>query len=458
MAPISKARPAICEPWRLHNEPCRFALLPVDMMNSPPASARQRPSSDPLTQAGQGAVIPVLLLAGLLFFPPALPFLLNVSSFLIGTIILCLGLLFAYVAGIIPVRRTEAFTEMAAFGGALIAFVIVHLTICSLVGPVALFRALQTLPILGVFLLSVPVVVAAIFERDKHAIDRAVLIVLAGYALSGVLSIIELQPPGFYGEKPTFPFTEPSFLAFTIAPVLIYFCVTHSFVWRWAAVAAVIGFAVVVSNLTTVATALLVILTFARWWQIGGAVAAGYLVWPYVDQDYFIERLTLSVETTNLTALVYQQGWQMLDESLRVTSGWGRGLQQLGAGYTNTIASYRINQIMGGDVNLLDGGFLLAKTGSEFGVLGLGAIAALTVFAGFALLRLRAFARGKQDYPRPVVLAYSSVVGSMVEIYLRGSTYFTGTILLLSAAIFYLINTRQPRGGATDRHRAMPGR
>lgn len=395
------------------------------------------------------SALTTLMLAGLLFFPATLPFLFNAPSFLVGTIALCLAALSAYVAGVIVLRQPQSFTEMAVLAAFLSAFMLIHLTVCYLFTSVDLVRALLTLPIMAIFLLAVPVVVAAVFERDAVVIDRAVLIIMISYALSAVLSIIGLQPPGYYGEKPTFPFTEPSFLAFTIAPVLIYFCVTRSLFWRWGAVAAVASFAVTVSNLTTLATCLLAILAFARWWQIGGAAAAGYLIWPYVDQEYFLERVTLTVDTVNLTALVYLQGWQLLEEALLVTNGWGRGVQQLGVGYTNTIASYRINQLMGTDVNLRDGGFLLAKTGGEFGVVGLLAIAALTIFAGFALLRLRAFAHGKAEFSRPTILAYSSVVGSMAEIYLRGSTYFTGTMLLLASSIFYIIHSRKSRGSST---------
>ena len=398
------------------------------------------------TQSTSGAVAPTVLLGAMLFFPPVLPFLLNASSFLVGTIAVCLGLLGAYFAGVIVVRRGESFTAMAVFTGLLSLFILAHLAVCYLFTPVSLGRSLLSLPILAIFLMCVPIVDAAIFERDGASIDRAVLIVFIGYVLSATFSVIGLQPPGNYGEKPTFPFTEPSFLAFTIAPVLIYFCVTKSLIYRWVAVAALAAFAVTVSNLTTVATCILAIFTFARLWQIGGAVFAGYLVWPYVDQDYFLDRVTLTENTVNLTALVYLQGWQLLQESLEVTKGWGRGIQQLGIGYTYTLASYRINQLMGYDVNILDGGFLLAKTGSEFGVLGLAAIGVLTLVAGFALLRLRAFAHGKANLSRPTVLAYSSVVGSMAEIYLRGSTYFTGTMLLLSASIFFLLRSRRERG------------
>ena len=409
-----------------------------------------REAALPAAQGPEGAAVPTLMLAGLLFFPAVLPFLFNASSFLVGAIALCMAALFAYVAGLIIVRQPQFFTEMTVLAGFMSVFALAHLTVCYLFVPVDLVRGLLTLPIMVIFLLAVPVVVAALFEQDAVIIDRAVLIVMIGYALSALLSIIGLQPPGFYGEKPTFPFTEPSFLAFTIAPVLIYFCVTRSFFWRWAAVAAVAAFAVTVSNLTTLATCVLAILTFARWWQIGVAVAAGYLAWPYVDQEYFLERVTMTVETVNLTALVYLQGWQLLEEALQVTNGWGRGIQQLGVGYTNTIASYRINQIMGEDVNLRDGGFLLAKTGGEFGVLGLLAIAALTVFAGVVLLRLRAFAHGKAEFSRATILAYSSVVGSMAEIYLRGSTYFTGTMLLLASSIFYLAHAGKDRSPGAD--------
>ena len=396
----------------------------------PPApSAPHRSSS---------AFAPALFLSLLLFLPPVLPFLLNAPSFMVGTLLLCLLSLAAYVAGLIRIENADDFQRTLTVAALILLFVLAHLAICYLFHPIAIGRAAQTIPIIVIFLATTPIVVAVVIDRPDAALDRAVLCVLSCYIVSALLSVANIQPPGFYGEKPTFPFTEPSFFAFTIAPVLIYFCVTRSFVLRWAALGATALFAVTVSNLTTLATCLIVMLTFARWWQIGAAVLAAFLAWPYVDQDYFLDRLTLNVDTVNLTALVYVQGWQLLDESLRTTYGWGLGLQQLGAGYTNTIASYRINQIMGYDVNLLDGGFLLAKGGSEFGVFGLGLIAAFTCLAGLALVRLRAVARRKITYSRSTILCYASIVGSVIEIYLRGSTYFTGTMLLLCSSVSYL--------------------
>ena len=406
------------------------------MQRPDPSFALRRPSSS------ASAFAPTLLLSGLLFFPPVLPFLVNAPSFLVGTIFICVVYIIGYAAGAIRVDHSDHFQRITAFASSLTLFVFAHLAICYMFGPIAVGRAIQTIPIIILFLLTIPIVVSVIFDRADAALDKAVGIVILGYILSAILSVVGLQPPGTYGEKPTFPFTEPSFFAFTIAPVLIYFCVTRSFLWRWSAVAGMVAFAVTVSNLTSIATSLVVMLSFARWWQIGGAVVAGYAIWPYVDQDYFRDRLTMNVDTVNLTSLVYMQGWQLLEESLRTTHGWGRGIQQLGAGYTNTIASYRINQLMGGDLNLLDGGFLLSKVGSEFGIFGLGLVCAFTAIAGLALLRLRAFAQGRASYSRPVVLCYASIVGSIIEIFLRGSTYFTGTMLLLCSAVFYLLTVR----------------
>lgn len=389
-----------------------------------------------------GAAAPALLLSLLLFLPPVLPFLLNAPSFMVGTLMICVLSLIAYAGGLIRVDHPDYFRRALMTAAVVAAFALAHLAVCYMFHPVALGRALQTLPIIIVFLAATPLVISVVIDKPDSTIDRAVLWVVCCYILFALLSIVGVQPPGYYGEKPTFPFTEPSFLAFTIAPVLIYFCVTRSFFWRWTALAAIAGFAVTVSNLTTLATSLVVMVAFARWWQIGAALLAGVLMWPYVDQDYFLDRLNFDVDSVNITALVYVQGWQLLDESLRTTQGWGLGVQQLGAGYTNTIASYRINQLMGRDVNLLDGGFLLAKMGSEFGIFGLAALAGFTGFAGIALLRLRAVAQRRASYPRSVLLCYASVVGSVVEIYLRGSTYFTGTMLLLASALLYLIRDR----------------
>ena len=381
---------------------------------------------------------PAMMIGALLFVPAALPFLLNASSFMIGTMLVSVVTIGCYLLGFLPRVRSEVFSEAMLIVGVITAFCFVHLTINYMFRPVALVRALGAIPIIGIFSITVPIAANAIFSRSEASIDRAVVWVLGIFLLSGLLSLIPFQPPGYYGEKPTFPFTEPSFFAFTICPVLIYFCCTRSFLLRWLAIGALMALAVSVSNLTALAASLIVMLTFARVWQIGAAVAVGYLVWPYVDQDYFLDRLTLSTDTSNITSLVYVQGWQLLDEAIRTTSGWGLGIQQLGAGYTNTLASYRINQIMGSDVNLLDGGFLLSKLGSEFGVLGLLLIAVLTIRAGFSLLTLRALAFRRVELPRSVALAHASIVGSMVEVYLRGSTYFTGTMLLLCASVFFL--------------------
>jgi hypothetical protein len=389
--------------------------------------------------AGRDRSLPaVTMLCGLLFVPAVLPFLLNASSFLIGTILVCAICIGAYVTGLISVERREALPEAALLAVTIGIFAFAHLSVVYLFRPVALVRALASIPVLILFLAATPIAGEMIFIRTDAALRRAITIVFLMFVAIAMLSLIGLQPPGFHGEKPTFPFTEPSFFAFTISPILIAFCVLQPLIIRWLALGGVALFAVLVSNLTSLAMCLIAILAFARWWQIAIAAGAAVLAWPYVDQDYFLDRLDFNIDSVNLSALVFLQGWQLLDESLRNTMGWGLGIQQLGSGYTNTLASYRINQIMGHDVNLLDGGFLFAKMGSEFGVFGLVIIGTLVAYAGVCVFRLRAVAARRRELPTALVLAYSSVLGSMTEVFLRGSTYFTGTLLLLCTSLFFL--------------------
>jgi hypothetical protein len=49
-----------------------------------------------------------------------------------------------------------------------------------------------------------------------------------------------------------------------------------------------------------------------------------------VDLTYFTDRLALSHSSSNLSALVYLQGVELIEEALETTRAWGIGFQQLG--------------------------------------------------------------------------------------------------------------------------------
>ena len=131
----------------------------------------------------------------------------------------------------------------------------------------------------------------------------------------------------------------------------------------------------------------------------------------------------------------------MLDEALRTTYAWGRGFQQLGIGYTNVPASIRINVLLGRDANLQDGGFILSKLGSEFGIVGLSVIAYYLYVAARSFMRLRSAASNKIQISNGELLARACVVGYLIEAVVRGTNYFTGTFVLLLASMYFLIHS-----------------
>lgn len=141
----------------------------------------------------------------------------------------------------------------------------------------------------------------------------------------------------------------------------------------------------------------------------------------------------------------------MLGESWDATHGIGRGFQQFGLLGTEVPAADLILAILKDYLNLLDGGFTLAKVVGEGGVFGVSLIAAYLLCALRAAALLRSVARGVQTVEPLMVLTASSIVGYSIELFLRGAGYFTGTGLLLLASL--LIWRARARGkGLTVSH------
>ena len=155
----------------------------------------------------------------------------------------------------------------------------------------------------------------------------------------------------------------------------------------------------------------------------------------HLDLAYFTDRLDFSGGSQNVSTLVWLQGWQLAGEALAATRQWGVGFQQLGLQGTNTAISRLLYILVGADANLFDGGFGAAKIVGEFGLIGLGMVAAVTIAAARSLVVLRRMAKHPGAAPRPALFAHAVVAGFLIELFVRGAGYFTGSGLLLLAAI-----------------------
>jgi hypothetical protein len=238
--------------------------------------------------------------------------------------------------------------------------------------------------------------------------------------------------------KPVFPFTEPSFFALALLPLLMFGCVSLSGSAKVAMLVSAVVISLALESLTFMAGWLLIILICFRSISIIFVLIALTLLATQLDISYYLDRLGFSADTKNLSTLVYLQGWQLIPESLRLSMGWGLGFQQLGIQGSSVIAAESINSILGNDANLLDGGFTFAKITSEFGALSLLIIMLYLPLALRAARHLRCKSLGAGREAPALTLAQCVVVCFTIELFIRGSGYFGGTTLLLAASVTIL--------------------
>jgi hypothetical protein len=331
----------------------------------------------------------------------------------------------------------------------IILAVVLHCGFISLFVPLDLLRAFGSLAPFALQLIAAGALVNAYLAAPEHRLDWSLKGCYLLLAILALLSVAGLAPPSLADwRKPVFPFSEPSMFALAFIPLAMYVCVVAKATWRTAFLLLTLTCAALAQSLTLVVGCALVALASMRWLPlilIGllvGAIAA------QLDLTYFAIRLDFSGDKPNLTTLVYVQGWEMISESLQRSYGLGIGFQQLGVHGTDVPAAQLLRAMREGeDLNTLDGGFVLAKLASDFGVFGIFAAVAYLFLALRSLVVLRRAASGKVRMIPALTFAHSCVLSYSVEFFVRGSGYFTGGSLLLMAALLLLQRFRYLRRG-----------
>jgi cell division protein FtsW (lipid II flippase) len=167
------------------------------------------------------------------------------------------------------------------------------------------------------------------------------------------------------------------------------------------------------------------------------AVSSGLLL-INPDIAYFVDRLTASNESNNLSVLVYIQGWEMIPYYFSRTYGWGIGFQQLGETFFTSPASTSINALIGMDLNLNDGSFIFSKLCSEFGYFGLIACVIYIFYFFRALIILRKISNALKSSQPGIILALSIFISYSMNLFIRESGYFTGSGFLFLSSILFL--------------------
>lgn len=408
---------------------------------------------DPMGLRQPRTLVSGMLLGALLFLPGAIGFFFDGVSFSPGTVGVCIAAFVLAGLGLLPLSSRNM---QWAFGVIVLVVVVVllHMLVANAIDNDPAFDILRAF--LSLFLISIVILAVPVIADTIGVGSRLRLIVLSLcflFFLSAVFSLVKIQPPtASLGEKPTFPYTEPSFLGFSAAGVLIFTVMRLGLIARLVTILVFLGLGFALANLTVIAACLLAAMVALPLSWLAGGLATFVIGTASFDLSYYTERLDFDwANSSNVSALVYVQGWQMLQESLERTHGWGVGFQQLGVVYTNVPASFRINALLGRDANLQDGGFILSKIGSEFGLTGLALVTAFVIVAMRSFARLRLMSRQSgPDMPDGELFARACVIGYLIELLVRGTNYFTGTLVLMLAGLLYLYRLRVANPGGRD--------
>lgn len=156
----------------------------------------------------------------------------------------------------------------------------------------------------------------------------------------------------------------------------------------------------------------------------------------------FNDTIDLS-ESSNLSSLVYANGWQLLEKNLYNTSGFGLGFNAMGC---NPRPFTRVSQWLFTlnleDQNYNDGSFMLSKMGSEFGYLG---ILFLIVMALISFISLFIYGKRGSSSPDIIYLIWFSTF-SFSAFLRNGGGYFAGPMVLFILSTIILFS-QQLSGG-----------
>lgn len=383
------------------------------------------------------------LLAISMLVPTAVFFVARTSSQAVGVALASVMIVTLAILGHTRGARNIDWAKTLFLTFVVAGVVLIHALIASLFEPVDFGRAISSVALAMTLAMGASGLSRSLFMLDSESTSNAVTFMLAVLLVAGAASVAGLQPPSSTAYfKSVFPFTEPSHYALTLVPILLAFSVNQRATIRLMILAGCLGMAYHLQSLSLVVGVLLIAtITLPTLW-LGAAGLAVVALVGVLDLEYFTTRLDLSTSNGNLSALVYLQGWDLANQSILRTYGWGVGFQQMGVGSITTYTSSLITALAGTDVNLRDGGFTLAKVLAEFGVLGGLVMTAYTFVAIRCAWTLRQIAMRTRPATAGMILALAFVCGSSVEVFVRGLGYFSGTMLLLLAALVFLGITR----------------
>lgn len=368
----------------------------------------------------------------LLFAPPAVFYLTGAVSHSLG--LMAASIVIIGILGLQPRNHIDLAPLVT-----ILTFIVIHITIAAMIRPVDFQRTGLSVALLSIVCLSAILFSAWFFNQDDWTIEwtleilRWVMMLIATLSLAGVQPASPKAPP-----QPVFPFTEPSHFALIMSLLVAHACISQKGWRRYFWLITNLTLALSLQNLSLVASTLVIAALCLPIWQlmIGAAGAIGSV--GVLDTSYYWARLDFSAHTTNQSALVYLQGWELTNDAFQRTMGWGVGFQNLGLGQFDSPSADALFRLYALEANLYDGGFVAAKLLSEFGVFGIALIILYAAMAFKTALLLRKGAIGEQKIGGAITVAQVVVVMYSIDLFVRGLAYFSASSTFFLASVLFL--------------------
>ena len=154
-----------------------------------------------------------------------------------------------------------------------------------------------------------------------------------------------------------------------------------------------------------------------------------------IDLSYYSQRISL--DESNLSSLIWIQGWEEASINLIDSKFIGVGFQQFGVIPPRGEFSKIVNLIYFDDFNRYDGGTLTSKIIGEFGVFGIGIV--LIFFYQIIKSALKIYKNNKDiKYNSITLFAHCCVFSFSFELLVRTTSYFSTSFFFFVSSLLIL--------------------
>jgi hypothetical protein len=173
-----------------------------------------------------------------------------------------------------------------------------------------------------------------------------------------------------------------------------------------------------------------------------------------IKNEHFVSRVDFA-SLTNLSVLVWVQGWELAFVNFLDTHGVGLGFNSLGLpGTVFSTSTEKIYNLYKFNSNIYDGGFLASKLIAEFGFFGLSVVLLYVYWIMHFFLKINKMYKKISSLDenknksqlwivKKDVLISTVLFTFSVEVFLRGYGYFSPGVVLAVSSFWYLSSTKK---------------